>query len=490
MAKGDAARIRASLDYPVIDADGHWIESQPVYFDYLADTAGRDMVEAYQRSQVRQSSWYRASETERRDKRIGRRTWWITTANTLDFASGMLPGLFVDRMAELGIDYGVMYPTRYLLASHVVADELRQAMCRAYNRMAADVFAAYASRLTPVAMIPCHTPDEAIAELEYAVGELGLKAAVFKGTFQRPIPAYAPQDIEFEGVPDAIQDVPTYIDALGLDNPYDYDRLWQKCLDLRVAVTVHQISNGWAHRRSFTNGEFNRVGHVADAHAPVVKSLFLGGVVRRFPNLTFSFLEGGVAFAAQLLANLVGGWDKRHGAAMLANLRPTNVDTVELRRLIDKYGYGALQAKGDDAIASLQLKELTEREREPLDDYARLEVNSKRELIELFQRNFYFGCEADDPGTAWAYDPRMPGRLKAVLGSDVSHYDVTDFAEVLPEVWEMVEDGLVTAADLREFVFSNAVEAHGRVNPDFFKGTAVEDAAAAELRRLAPVPVA
>jgi predicted TIM-barrel fold metal-dependent hydrolase len=490
MAKGDAARIRASLDHPVIDADGHWIESPPVFFDYLKDTAGHQMVEAYHRSQIRQASWYAASESERQQKRIGRRTWWITTANTLDFASGMMPGLFVDRMSELGIDYGVIYPTRYLLASHIVEDELRRAMCRAYNRMAADVFAPYAARLTPVAMLPCHTPDEAIDELEYATGDLGLKAAVFRGSIQRPVPAYLPKNIAFEGVPDALNDVAYYIDALGLDNPYDYDPLWQKCLDLRVAVTVHQISNGWSDRRSVSNGEFNRVGHIADAHASLVKSLFLGGVVRRFPGLTFSFLEGGVAFGAQLLANLIGGWDKRRHDPMLAHLRPTNLDTEELRRLIDRYGYAALKSKGEDAIGALQLQALTDREKEPLDDYARLDVNSKSELIELYQRNFYFGCEADDPGNAWAFDARMPGRLKAILGSDVSHYDVTDFTEVMPEVWELVEDGLLTAQDLREFVFSNAVEAHGRVNPDFFKGTVVEHAAEAELKRLSPVPVA
>jgi predicted TIM-barrel fold metal-dependent hydrolase len=490
MAKGDAARIRASLSHPVIDMDGHWIESAPVYFDYLENTAGRGMVEAYHKSQVRQAAWYSATDAERRDKRIGRRTWWITTANTLDFASGMMPGLFVDRMSDLGIDYGVIYPTRYLLASHVVEDDLRRAMCRAYNKMAADVFAPYASRLTPVAMIPCHTPDEAIEELEFAIGTLGLKAAVFRGSIQRPIPAYFPRHIEFEGVPDALNDVPYYIDALGLDNPYDYDPLWQKCMDLRVAVTIHQISNGWSHRRAVSNGEFNRVGHIADAHAAVVKSLFLGGVVRRFPDLTFCFLEGGVAFGSQLLANLIGGWEKRAHEPMLEHLRPTNIQLAKLRRLIEQFGYPALKSKGEDAIAALQLQALTEREREPLDDYARLEVNTTRELVELYQRNFYFGCEADDPGNAWAFDARMPGRLKAILGSDVSHYDVTDFTEVLPEVWELVEDGLITSEDLRDFVFANAVEAHGRVNPDFFKGTVVEQAVEAELKRLDLVPVA
>ncbi len=108
-------------------------------------------------------------------------------------------------------------------------------------------------------------------------------------------------------------------------------------------------------------------------------------------------------------------------------------------------------------------------------------MNTKQELAELFARNFYFGCEADDPTTAWAFDSRMPGRLKAMLGTDISHWDVTDFEEVVPEVWEMVEDGLISEADLRDFTFANPVRLHGQMNPNFFKGTIVEEAATQEM---------
>jgi hypothetical protein len=97
-------------------------------------------------------------------------------------------------------------------------------------------------------------------------------------------------------------------------------------------------------------------------------------------------------------------------------------------------------------------------------------------LIEAYSKNFYFGCEADDPTTAWAFDARMPGRLKALLGTDLAHWDVPDFAEAIPEAWEMVEDELITAQDFRDFTFTNPVECHVRMNPDFFKGTIVEDA--------------
>lgn len=472
MTNSNAAQVREKLGHPVLDGDGHWIESIPVLLDYVRDAGGAEMAERYGAQLTQRSEWYRSSYEERMAKRLRRTNWWITTAHTLDFATGMLPALLVERMDELGLDFAVIYPTRCLNGNTIQQAEMRQVVCRAYNNMVADVFKPHSHRLTPAALIPCYTPDEAIAELDHAVGELGLKVGTFKGSLPRPIPAF--------GDGDSTAGVPYYVDALGLDNPYDYDPLWQRCMDLGVAVTFHQAS-GWMDRMSVSNGEFNRVGHPAQAHDPVTKSLFLGGVVRRFPNLTFTFLEGGVGYAVQLLCGLLGGWEKRRFDAMKENLRPANIDTSHLAQLFEEYGYDALKTQGEEAIASLALQELTDREQDSLDDYERLDVSSARELADLFSRNFYFGCEADDPTTAWAFDRRMPARLKAMLGSDISHWDVPDFADVMPEVWEMVEHGLITEEDVRDFTFANPVRLHGQMNPRFFEGTVLEEAAAKEL---------
>ena len=53
--------------------------------------------------------------------------------------------------------------------------------------------------------------------------------------------------------------------------------------------------------------------------------------------------------------------------------------------------------------------------------------------------------------TALAFDPRRTGgpRLKALFASDIGHWDVPDIREVLPEAWELVEDGDATEADFR-----------------------------------------
>jgi hypothetical protein len=106
-------------------------------------------------------------------------------------------------------------------------------------------------------------------------------------------------------------------------------------------------------------------------------------------------------------------------------------------------------------------------------------VNAKADIRSVFSGTFYFGCEADDRATMWAFDPRMGVLLRPVFSSDFTHFDVPDFNGVIPEAYELVEKRFMT--DFREFNFSNAARLHTRNNPDFFRGTVVEQAVAGEL---------
>ena len=62
-------------------------------------------------------------------------------------------------------------------------------------------------------------------------------------------------------------------------------------------------------------------------------------------------------------------------------------------------------------------------------------------MIEPLRLSFEVRCDADH-----AFDPRRTGgpRLKALFASDIGHWDVPDIREVLPEAWELVEDGDAT----------------------------------------------
>ena len=78
--------------------------------------------------------------------------------------------------------------------------------------------------------------------------------------------------------------------------------------------------------------------------------------------------------------------------------------------------------------------------------------------------------------TTVAFDPRMNShgkRLRALLGSDIGHWDVPDMRCVLLEAWELVEAGCLDEGQFREFSFLNAIDLYTKTNPAFFEGTAV-----------------
>jgi predicted TIM-barrel fold metal-dependent hydrolase len=461
-----AAQVRASLKHPIVDGDGHWTESLPVLLEYVRDAAGTKAVDDYQRNRLRRHQWYSATREERQQRRLKRYGWWVHPTDTQQRATIMLPGLLHERLGELGIDFAVVYPTLGLGLAGQESDELRVGGARAYNTMAAEFFAAYSDNLTPAAVIPTKTPAEAVAELNHAVKQLGLKTIVLAGCVRRSI-----ETDPLTGY---------YFDSLGLDSPYDYDPLWQACVDNRVAVTAHGDSHGWPARSSTTNMVFNHIGHFADNNHVFARAVFLGGITSRFPTLNFAFLEGGAGWGVNLLTDLIGHWEKRNPEVMREYLRPTRTDLRQLRALIGQYAPPRMKAYVEETLNNLDAvntgspEETEARELVHTDDFEHIAVSSKSELAELYARNFYFGCEADDPVTSWAFDGRMPARLKAILGSDIGHWDAPDLAAVIPEAFAMVERGLLNDGDFRDFAFTNSILLHGRMNPAFFDGTTVE----------------
>lgn len=471
-----AAEIRASLGHPVIDGDGHWMEPIPVYLEYLREVGGADAVDRMRALWRESDVWYRSSWEERQRRRLRRTIWWGVTTKTLDKASALLPKLLYERLPELGIDFAIIYPTFGLILNTIQGD-LQIAATRAYNQMTWEMFAPYRDRFAPVAILPSHAPEPAIAELEYAVGTLGYRAIMVKGNWERPVQAYVAEGID-------PRKAAMYCDNIALDSPYDYEPLWRRCVELRVAVTQHAGSPRWSDRASISNFTYNHVGHFAESNHAFARGVFLGGVPHRYPRLTFGFMEGGVSWACQLYVDLIAHWEKRRRAGLQY---PTATDLDELRRLIDQYGDERLKANVEGIMGSLDafrpecsIEELS-RPEHVHDDFDASGVTSKEDVRRIFERNFFFGCEADDPATMWAFDPRLGARLHPVFSSDFTHFDVPDFAEVIPEAYELLERGMVTEQDFREFTFTNAARLHTTNNPNFFKGTVIEQAVAEEL---------
>jgi len=269
----------------------------------------------------------------------------------------------------------------------------------------------------------------------------------------------------------------TWFDMLGLDSEFDYDPVWAKCVDLGISPTFHSGSRGSGLRMSPSNFVYNHIGHFAAASEAVCKAMFLGGVTRRFPKLKIGFLEGGVGWACGLYNDLIGHWKKRNREA-LEDVNPANLNREMLTKFIRQYGGKWIEQKIDDLETILEAdgSGATGGIRE-LDDYAACKISRGEDIRDLFVNNFYFGCEADDPANAYAFNRKANpygAKLNILFGSDIGHFDVQDMKEVVPEAYELVEDELITQDDFRDFMFANPVRFWGEANPNFFSGTRVE----------------
>jgi hypothetical protein len=241
---------------------------------------------------------------------------------------------------------------------------------------------------------------------------------------------------------------------------------------LGVAVTAHGGSRGTTLFQSVSNFTYNHIEHFAAAGHALARSLVLGGVTRRFPDLNFACLEGGAAWGVVLLHSLIEHWEVR-GLPGLARVDPHNIDAgaviAQLEKVRDpvwkETALLSLLTEGDgDRLAPAQV-----------DDFAACGAHSSNDIKELFAPRFWFGCEADDPGAAWALKP--PHRLSAMFGSDIGHFDVPEMLSVLPAAWSLVENKQMTEEEFSDYCFGNVVRLHGTMNPAFFDGTTVEAAA-------------
>jgi len=471
-----AYEIRSQLDHPVIDADGHTTEFVPALAEYLREVGiSTEFEKLFKGVLGAVADWYEQSPADRAAKHMTKPPWWTRPMrNTEDRAAASFPRYLRSRMDEFGCDVSVVYPSTGLAFFQLREADLRRGSCRALNRYHRDAFDGCTDRLIPVAAVPTHTPNEAIEELEYAVLELGFKAVVIP-TYNLRVPA------GLEGDDPDLRRWAFWLDTYGLDSPHDYDPFWQRAIELGVSLGTHSQGNGWGTRRSTSNWVYNHIGHFAASGEALCKSLFLGGVTRRFPALRVAHLEGGVAWAASLYADLIGHFEKRNLDTVKRNLDPQLLDQTVFARLAETYG--AVGPATQDKIEGALLTTPGQNQNRPtdaeLDEFAALEIREPNEIPNLFLPHFFFGCEADDPLNALAFKRELlpfGARLSAMYGSDIGHFDVPDMREVLAEAIEPLEKGLLSEDDFRDFMFANAVRFYTDTNPNFFQGTVLASA--------------
>ena len=455
------ARVRAQLDHPVIDADGHLIEFVPLVEELAHEVGGGDLVDGFRR-------WLAPPTGPLRSRpRPGKRVFYSFPGEALDRATATVPHLLYDRLDEIGIDFSMLYPTVGLGVLALPDADLRAGLARALNAYYATVTEGLRDRLEPVAVIPLVHPTEALELLEHAVVDLGFRAFVTSAIVHRT-------ELRTDG------STAQWIDTVGHESAYDYDPFWRRCVELRVAPSFHMVGYGWGTRTSRTNYVYNHLGNFAAGQEPACRSIVMGGVAARFPELSFSFLEGGVAWACQLFADLVGHYGKRNRDA-IGSLDPGGVDLDRFDDLFRRHARGRLAAHrlGRDGV--LFGRGAVAEDPASIDDFAEARITGIDDIVRMFTTQFSFGCEADDPLNRLAFDRGLnPGhtQLRAMFASDIGHWDVPDMRGVLPEAYEAVDEGVLSAEDFRKFTYENAWRTLTAVRPDFFAPTAIAGAAA------------
>lgn len=481
-------RVRATLDHPVIDVDGHVIEFMPAVLPHLREALGPALFERYVgRTPI--ADILGADTAKRLAARTPQSAWWGTPAkNTTDLATAAIPALMYERLDDFGIDFTVLFTTKGFGSAGIADDDLRVGVCRGFNEYYADTYRPFQDRMTAAGIIPMHTPQEAIDELHHCKA-LGLKVVGFPEGVTRPIPrpdAGNPSPFLFPGQTH-------WFDSFGIDSTFDYDPVWATAADLGFAVMCHG-GLGNMPSGSFTsvsNYTFNHIGSFAQRMHTLCKSLFMGGVTTRFPQLNVAFLECGVGWAVILLCDLIEHWEKRN-RDQIQSLNPERIDWSKLAGYFASHGESLLAAAGLDAAGpdstslDAALRSLPGAGTPPddIDEFRYLDGANDAKIAELFASNFYFGCEADDRTIAFAFASGNPfgARLRPVFSSDLSHWDVPRMNTVVAYAHGLVGEGVLTEDEFREFTFDNPARLLLDQNPEFFAGTAVA-AATGELAR-------
>jgi len=147
--------IRKGLKHPVIDGDGHWVEYQPIFAEKIRKVTGDLGADGFLQSQRRIPDALELTTEQRKERGIAMEGQWGRQAlNTRDRATAMMPRMFYERMEELGIDFGIVYPTAGLGIPRIADDATRRAVIRGFNVVTHDYFKDLSDKLTPAAGIP------------------------------------------------------------------------------------------------------------------------------------------------------------------------------------------------------------------------------------------------------------------------------------------------------------------------------------------------
>lgn len=175
-------------------------------------------------------------------------------------------------LEEIGIFQSVLYPTKALAYGRIVSVDWSIAITRAYNDWLYENYVGWDPKFKGMALIPGQDPNAAVAELNRAVTELGFMGAM--------------------------------LPAQGYDNHTGTQFYWpiyEEADRLGCSIAFHGgCHGGLGMDRMNRYAPVHAMGHPISVMISFASVIF-NGVMDRYPNVNYAFLEGGVAWTMMAL---------------------------------------------------------------------------------------------------------------------------------------------------------------------------------------------
>lgn len=282
----------------------------------------------------------------------------------------------------VGVEATVLYPTAGVASSNIVNPDWALDATRAYNDWLHETYLQHSPRFHGLALLPqaVLNPKSAAEELRRAVTKLGMRGAVMPSNSLHAPP-------------------------LGRPN---YFPVYEAANELGCCVAIH----GGVHGSMGMDGldpyaAVHAVGHPLGQMISLASIVF-NGVLERFPNIRFGFLEGGVAWFLFCLER----FDRSYDTHVMRDLRGS---------------YFKLSSG------------------ERVSDYIVRHVKARR---------IFVGCEGGEPLLATAV--KMVGHEPFMYSSDFPHEVNARTCD--KELTELIENHDLSDANKNAILHSNAVE--------------------------------
>ncbi len=264
----------------VIDADGHVMEPNELYDQYLEAKYKPELEDLRREAATRPAKWFfgmfhqlntgrplGVPNPEAPLVRSGRKPH----GETPDPRGGFDPHLRIKDMDREGIDVAVLFATIVSSFCALKNVDFEVAMIRAYHRWLADYCAAYPNRLKGVAVVPMRAPERAAEEIRRVSKEPWAVGVYLSGHMEDKL----------------------------LDHPA-FHPIWEACQAEDLAACFH----GGTARPPFGLGTFEMTNNLFLQHSSTnpfevmraIASFVGGGVLEMYPKLRVAFLEAGVGW--------------------------------------------------------------------------------------------------------------------------------------------------------------------------------------------------